>query len=106
MLPKAKNSYDIIAQKSGYIYEMNAKSIGISAMLLGAGRRNIDDKIDHGAGISLKKKIGDYVNKGESICTLMTNLDNYQDAIDWLESAYVISQEKPETKPFIYNIIK
>ncbi|MGM0395580.1 MAG: pyrimidine-nucleoside phosphorylase [Bacillota bacterium] len=106
LLPGARNSFDVVAEKSGYIYEIDAEAVGISAMLLGAGRRTKEDKIDYGAGITLKKKIGDSVEKGETVCTLWTNLDKFQDAVERIMEAYMISDEKPKTKPYIYNIIK
>ncbi|WP_422486722.1 pyrimidine-nucleoside phosphorylase [Gudongella sp. DL1XJH-153] len=106
LLPGAKNFYDVLAEKDGYVFEIDAETVGISAMLLGAGRRTKEDKIDYGAGITLSKKIGDSVKKGETICTLMTNLDEYDEAIERIKEAYVISNEKPKTKPYIYNIIK
>ncbi|MCR3955747.1 MAG: pyrimidine-nucleoside phosphorylase [Gudongella sp.] len=106
LLPGARNSIDIKSEKDGFVYQIDAESVGISAMLLGAGRRTKEDKIDYGAGITLRKKIGDTVKKGEVLYTLMTNLDDYQDAVERMKEAYVISNEKPETKPYIYNIIK
>jgi pyrimidine-nucleoside phosphorylase/thymidine phosphorylase len=106
LLPGAKNSIDVKSQRDGFVYEIDAENVGISAMLLGAGRRTKEDKIDYGAGITLRKKIGDPVKKGDVLYTLMTNLDDYQDAVERMKEAYVISNEKPETKPYIYNIIK
>ena len=38
-------------------------------MLLGAGRIKKEDSIDFAAGITMHKKLGDYVKAGESICT-------------------------------------
>ena len=106
LLPSSKNSYDVLAASDGYVNKINAESVGISAMLLGAGRKTKEDLIDFGAGITLRKKIGHQVKKGDVLCTLWTNLDDFQDAIERIGEAYVISQEKPKTKPYIYNIIK
>ena len=82
LLPGARNSIDIKSEKDGFVYQIDAENVGISAMLLGAGRRTKEDKIDYGAGITLRKKIGDSVKKGEILYTLMTNLDDYQDAVE------------------------
>ena len=106
LLPSAKNSYNLIATKDGYIESIATESIGITAMLLGAGRRTKDDKIDYGAGITLHKKIGDSVKKGDILCVLRTNLDDFSDAKERIKEAFLISDKKPETKPYIYHIIK
>lgn len=106
LFPQAKNTYDIRAERDGYIYSIDAESIGIGAMLLGAGRKTKEESIDPAAGIRLVKKIGDRVDKGSVICQLMTNLDEFDDAIDKVKGAFVINDEKPETKPYIYNIIR
>ena len=106
LFPQAKNTYDIRAERDGYIYSIDAESIGIGAMLLGAGRKTKEESIDPAAGIRLVKKIGDKLDKGSVICQLMTNLDEFDDAIDKVKGAFVINDEKPETKPYIYNIIR
>jgi pyrimidine-nucleoside phosphorylase len=48
-------------------------AIGVSAMKLGAGRATMNDKIDMSAGIVLQKKVGDYVEKGETLAIAHTN---------------------------------
>lgn len=106
LLPSAKNSYYLLAKDNGYIESIDTESIGITAMLLGAGRKTKDDKIDYGAGITLNKKIGDFVKLGETLCILKTNLEKFDDAIDKIQGTFTMSDKKPETKPYIYRIIK
>lgn len=106
LLPKAKNIHPIKADKDGYIYSIDAESIGIGAMLLGAGRKKKEDPIDPAAGITLISKMGDKVSKGDIICQLRTNLDEIDDAMEKVKGAFVIKDEKPKTNPFIYNIIR
>jgi len=67
---KAKISYDIISEKSGYISKMDAKAIGMCCVHLGAGRVKKGDAIDYSAGIILAKKTGDFVEKGDILATL------------------------------------
>jgi len=57
----------ICAQEEGYISGLNALMIGEASMILGAGRRTKDDIIDKGSGITLEKKIGSFVRKGDKI---------------------------------------
>ena len=106
-LPLAKHSLEIYALESGYIESMNCEEIGISALILGAGREKKDDIIDFGAGIILDKKTGEKVEKGERLCTLYSEKKEIlKTAEQRYLSAVKISNEKPEQKPLIYKIIK
>ena len=105
LLPTAKISVPVIAKKKGFVHEIKAEEIGTSAMLLGAGRETKEDVIDYAAGITLQKKVGDDVNEGDVLCTLLTNRENYQDAYDKAQEAYDIADERPEHIPFILDVI-
>ncbi|MCH4888835.1 pyrimidine-nucleoside phosphorylase [Acidaminobacter sp. JC074] len=72
-LPTSDIVREIKADKTGYIKAIQSDDIGIAAMILGAGRETMDDVLDMGAGIYFNKKIGDYVEAGEVLGTLMTN---------------------------------
>lgn len=105
LLPTAKISVPVISRKKGFVHEIKAEEIGTSAMLLGAGRETKEDVIDYAAGITLQKKVGDEVNEGDVLCTLLTNRENYQDAYDKAQEAYDIADERPEHIPFILDVI-
>lgn len=106
LLPSAKLNIPVIAKKKGYVHEIKAEEIGTSAMLLGAGRSEKEDLLDYGAGVSLKKKVGDIVNKGDTLCILLSNTDKYTNAYDKALDAFVIDGEVPEKIPYILDVIK
>ncbi|OPY59030.1 MAG: Pyrimidine-nucleoside phosphorylase [Pelotomaculum sp. PtaU1.Bin035] len=105
-LPQAKYHIAIKSSESGYISAINTESIGVSAMLLGAGRKNKDDLIDYSAGLTMVKKIGDKVNIGDTICILHTNLENYEEAETMARSAYSVKADKPKPINYIYEVIQ
>lgn len=105
LLPQAKNHIEVKSIKSGYVESFDTEAIGITAMLLGAGRMTKDDVIDYSAGITLKKKIGDKVDIGESICIMHTNKEDYKDAYEKVIIAFNIEDKKPEIEKYIYDII-
>jgi thymidine phosphorylase len=74
-------------------------------MLLGAGRRTKEDSIDFGAGISLKRKLGDRVEAGDVQCVLHTNLSETSEAEKKAFAAYRIDEGRPEKAPYIYTVI-
>lgn len=105
LLPKAKHIIPFTANKDGYIESMNTEEVGVAAMLLGAGRETIKDKIDMAVGLVFSKKIGDYVKKGEPIIYLHANEKGVTQALERLESAIVIGPKKNEVT-LIEGIIK
>ncbi|TQR21062.1 pyrimidine-nucleoside phosphorylase [Psychrobacillus vulpis] len=105
LLPQAKYTFEVPAQKDGYITFMEADEIGTAAMLLGAGRATKESEIDLAVGIVLQKKVGDSVKKGESLATIYANSDNVQEVLDKLTTYIEIEATKKEAPPLIYEII-
>ncbi len=104
---KADYSYPVIAETDGYIISSDAEKIGISAVILGAGREKKDDTIDMSAGIILNKKTGDKVTKGDVIATLYScKKSSFESAKNKFLDALRFSEEKPTKEPLIYKIIK
>ena len=68
--------YNIKANKSGTLKDINALSIAKLSESLGAGRKNKDDDIDYNAGVVIKKEIGDEIKEGDVLASLYTNIDN------------------------------
>ena len=105
-LPEAKYHIEVKSMSEGYVGSIDAESIGISAMLLGAGRRTKEDKIDFSAGISMKKKVGDKVKKGDILCILHTNLENIDEAKRIALAAYSIGNIQEKIKKYVYEVIQ
>lgn len=65
MLPKTETITPVISDTEGYVDSLNAEEIGKCSLLLGAGREDINSKINLASGIVLNKRVGDYVNIGD-----------------------------------------
>ena len=91
----ANIKYNVLAWQSGYINSMGAENLGKASMILGAGREKKEDAIDYSAGILLRKKTGEYVEKGEIVATFYT-ADEYRchEAENIFKEAVVISKER------------
>jgi len=105
-LPKAKYHIEVRSKKSGYVNSIDAESIGISAMLLGAGRKTKEDIIDFSAGISMKKKVGDKVAAGDILCVLHTNLRHTAEAEKIALEAYGIGSTGKKISKYVYEVIQ
>lgn len=88
-LPQAKYKIPVPAKEGGYVSNMVADQIGIAAMLLGAGRATKEDKIDLAVGIVLNKKVGDKVEKGESLMTIYSDREDVEDVKAKIGRAHV-----------------
>ena len=60
----------VYASKDGVVQTIDAMKVGQIFVDLGAGLRNMEDKIDYGVGIYLNKLVGDSVKKGEVLATI------------------------------------
>ncbi|MCR4815107.1 MAG: pyrimidine-nucleoside phosphorylase [Lachnospiraceae bacterium] len=108
LLPKAEYVMEIKSDKEGYISHIQCEEIGICSMMLGGGREKKEDIIDPAVGIVLSKKVGDFVNDGETLAVMHYNSATHTpplDAVKRFLSAYTISDEKPVKLPLIYKII-
>ena len=107
-LPKAEFTVPVKAAVSGIVQAIDAKTIGHSSMLLGAGRETKQSIIDPTAGIILRKKVGDAVQEGEVIAELHYNTpyaERLDAAAEAVQNAYQIGDSQPETLPLILDII-
>jgi pyrimidine-nucleoside phosphorylase len=104
----SKNVIELVAEKEGYIKSIDALEIGESSMRLGGGRATIDDVIDMSAGILLNKKVGDFVRKGDKLCTVYTNKDKsaYLPVCEDIKHAFVIVKEHVQHTTVIKEVIE
>lgn len=100
---KAPCQYEVKAEKTGYITHMDTESCGIASSMLGAGRETKDSDIDFSAGIILKKKVGDYVEKGQTLAVMYASDETLFPAAEKrYEEAVTIQEKKPQIQPLIY----
>lgn len=106
LFEKAKYSYEVKANKTGYIYSVDTEGYGVASLLLGAGRNVKEDVIDFSAGIILKAKTGDFVKEGEVLATLYSNKNNFEASAQKLLYSTVISDKAPEKRPLILGRVE
>lgn len=107
LFKKSDYSLEVVSEFDGYIESMDAEAIGISSVILGAGRTTKEDTIDYSAGIILSKKTGDMVKKGDILCTIYSdNQSSLESAKDKYLSALKFSIEKPDKKPLVLKIVR
>lgn len=107
LLVRTKRIVPIYKDCTGYIKKLDAKSIGLAALLLGAGREKAGDTVDPAVGILMKKRCGDRIEKDEPIAYMYVNDEtNLDEAVSKLVNAVSVADEKPEDEALVYDIIE
>ncbi len=106
LFPQPTSYQKVLAQESGYVTEIQARSIGLASQHSGAGREKKEDPIDLSAGIILRKKVGDSVAKGDVLAEVSgrDSLKVRQGAEE-AAKAFTIGPTAPELGPIIIRII-
>jgi pyrimidine-nucleoside phosphorylase len=106
LLPEAKTRISLKATADGYIRDIKTNEVGMSALLLGAGRVKKTDVIDPGVGVWMKKRRGDYVSLGEEVGVFYVNSTKHlEEAKFRFQNSIVLSSERPHKYPLIYNAV-
>lgn len=107
LLVRAPEHGVIVAESPGYVTRCDARTIGIVATSLGAGRERKEDMIDPGVAITIEAKVGDRVHVGDTLATV-----RYSDQLRWtaqrenLASAWTIGDEAPAKNSLIIERIE
>jgi len=106
LLPASKYSFEVKADRDGYVSKIIADEIGLAALSVGAGRETKESVVDPAVGVVIRKKVGDKVNKGESIATIYANnIEKAKEAEFRIKNAYHYSDIKPEKRPLIFGVV-
>lgn len=104
IMPQARYHIPIIAGKEGVVTAMTSDKLGLASMMLGGGRATKDDVLDYAVGLTLNKKVGDSVAKGETLLTVHSNREDIADVERLIRNNITIGKEaQPIT--LIHDII-
>ena len=106
LLPWAKFRMLVNSDRKGYVQSIDTRGIGLCAVGLGAGREKLDSPIDRGAGMLIKKKVGDSVGKGEALAIVFANnLKKARQASQEIREAYTITKRKTRRLKKVVSIV-
>lgn len=104
--PLSDHVIDVRINEGGFIQSVDPLELGLTSIVLGAGRQRLDDRIDPKAGIILKKKVGEAVHDHEVVAVLYTDRENViEEARRRIALAFKISQAPPPKTPLIHQVI-
>lgn len=70
-LPRPRARQEVTAERDGWVVGVAAAELGWVAVELGAGRRTRDEELAHDAGLEVHVRIGDRVEAGQPVATLL-----------------------------------
>jgi pyrimidine-nucleoside phosphorylase/thymidine phosphorylase len=106
LLPNATGAQEITSPRGGYVSAIDAELIGQAATLIGAGRDTKEDVIDPAVGVILEVKVGQRIDAGGVLCRIYyTKEDRLEEAAQLVEDAFRISNQPPEPRELILEVI-
>lgn len=106
LLPTARTFREYPAPKPGYVARVDAECVGRACIVLGAGRKEVTDSVDHAVGITELVKIGEKVESGDPLLKMHINAEsNVEQAEELLDRAFEITEAQPEVPRLIGEII-
>ncbi|MBQ6927156.1 MAG: pyrimidine-nucleoside phosphorylase [Oscillospiraceae bacterium] len=106
-LPAARVRVEVPSACTGYLSHVACEQIGLISMQLGGGRATKDDTIDLSVGLVLHKKVGDWVDEGESLATIHAATEKKaREAAEKLRACCSFSDEPVERPVFIKVIVQ
>jgi len=105
-LPEAPIRHEVKADRTGFISQIHARTVGETAVDLGAGRAKKTDLIDLSVGILVHKKVGEQININDVLFTILSNDSEKVKAaeirlkkcVGWSDTPY-------ESLPLFYGVI-
>jgi pyrimidine-nucleoside phosphorylase len=107
LLPNSPVQHEVTASGGGYIGSIDAEAIGRASVEIGAGRAVKNAPIDHSVGFVLHHKIGDKVERGESLATIHAASREAAEAVaSGIEAAFALTQERVQPPPSVLEIVQ
>jgi len=67
---KAEKVVELTAKKRGFVTEMSSEALGRLLTVLGGGRNQVGEKLDHSVGFFFHKKLGSSVKPDDTLVTI------------------------------------
>ncbi len=104
-LPRAKVSEPVVAERDGFVTDVDALAIGRAGVAMGAGRQRAEDAVDPAVGIAVLAKPGDRVTKGQELAVLSLHQPN-PEVHERVKGAFTIGESAPAVGPLVIGRIE
>lgn len=105
-MARAEHTHEVVADRDGYLMELDALALGVGSWRLGAGRARKEDPVQLTAGIEIHADLGQKVVKGQKLLTLHAETpDKFDRALESIMPGIVIGDEQPAERQIILDRI-
>ena len=106
LLPNATGAREIASPRAGYVSAIDAEDIGSASTMIGGARQSPEQVIDPAVGVILEVKVGQKVDEGAVLCRLYyTREDGLEEAAQSVEDAFRISNQPPDERELILEVV-
>ncbi len=106
-LPVAHVQRQVTAPGTGVVKGLDALSVGIAALELGAGRRTKSDAIDHAVGVVCRVKRGDQVETGDVLAEVhAADEDSAAAAAEAVLAAYTLGDGQARRPDVLLDVLQ
>jgi pyrimidine-nucleoside phosphorylase len=100
----ASSVVDVRAHRGGFVTEIDALTIGLTGVAMGAGRTRADQKVDPAVGIHIDKKPGSQVRAGETVARLFLRPGTDASSLtERVASAFTYGDSAPASHPLVVD---
>ena len=104
-LPHSSQMEVIRADRDGFVTAIDGRTLGLAAMELGAGRRELTDTLDLGAGLRVNAAVGARVQKGDPLVTVFASKrEGY--AGRSMREAFTLGEEPVPSTPWLLGVVE
>ena len=104
-LPSAPHEHRVTAQADGFV-SLEAEAIGRAAVVLGAGRTRMEDRVDPAVGIEILARHGTAVRAGDPVLLVRYDGSSRLDgALQLLNTGVGVVAEPPQIRPLVLERI-
>ncbi len=99
---------EVPAGAAGFVNACDGEELGRVAAAVGAGRRRVDEPLAHGAGILVRARLGDAVEKGQPLAKLLIGDREVDEdrAVARIRKAFVIGPESVEPTALVVGTVE
>lgn len=92
-LPRAEHTVEIVSDQAGVVSTIDALTMGLCGVAMGAGRTRADQPVDHAVGIELCCQRGEAVEVGDPLALLhVRNPEDSESIAPRIRAAFTIGQ--------------
>ena len=107
LLPSVAGREQYVAPRDGFLAAVKAEAIGVATNLLGAGRSNVDDRVDPAVGVVLHAKPGARVTRGQLLMEIHhRDGRGVSEALSVCSTAFTITDGPPTVLPVILGDVR